>query len=270
MQATGRDARGRKQYRYHARWTAVRDAQKYHQLLAFAEALPRIRRKVARDMNIPELCQDKISAVLIRLLEITLIRIGTREYAKVNKSYGLTTLKRRHTTIAGNRIRFQFVGKSGVPHDVTVVDARIARVVKRCLDIPGQQLFHYRDESGEARVVDSGMVNAYLKEACGQEFTAKHYRTWAASVLAYAALRRRISSDEAHARRALVEVVEQVARQLSNTPAVCRACYIHPAITEAYLRGKLQTAPAAARPRGLSADERRLLAFLQQQVDAPA
>lgn len=177
LQATGRDARGRKQYRYHPDWTAVRDASKYGQLLEFAAGLPRIRRRVERDMRLRALSQDKVLAVVVRLLEITLIRIGTREYARANKSYGLTTLKRRHTAVAGDRLRLRFIGKSGVPHDVTVSDARVARTVKRCMDLPGQQLFHYRDADGQARPVSSEMVNAYLKEAGGGGFTAKHYRT---------------------------------------------------------------------------------------------
>jgi len=264
LQATGRDARGRKQYRYHPDWTAVRDASKYDQLLDFAASLPRIRRRVARDMQLRALSQDKVLAVLVRLLEITLIRIGTREYARANHSYGLTTLKRRHTAVAGDRLRLRFIGKSGVAHDVTVNDARIARTVKRCMDLPGQQLFHYRDADGEARPIDSDRVNAYLKEAGGGGFTAKHYRTWAGSVMAYALLQDQPAADEAQAKRTVVQVVKQVAGRLSNTPAVCRACYIHPAILEAYLRGALPArAPAPATPRGLNADERRLWHFLR-------
>lgn len=264
LQATGRDARGRKQYRYHLDWTAVRDANKYDQLVAFAASLPRIRRRVARDMSLRTLSQDKVLAVLVRLLEITLIRIGTREYARNNRSYGLTTLKRRHTAVAGDRLRLRFIGKSGVAHDVTVNDARIARTVKRCLDLPGQQLFHYRDGDGEPRPVDSDLVNNYLKEAGGAGFTAKHYRTWAGSVMAFALLQRLPAADEAEAKRNLVQVVKQVAARLSNTPAVCRNCYIHPAILDAYARGALPACtPAAASPRGLNADERRLWHFLR-------
>ncbi|WP_313621660.1 DNA topoisomerase IB [Achromobacter sp.] len=266
LQATGRDARGRKQYRYHAAWTAVRDATKYQNLLSFGLALPRIRRQVARDMKIPGLTQDKVIAVLVRLLEITLIRIGGREYARANKSYGLTTLKRRHTTVAGSRFRFQFQGKSGVPHDVTVNDRRVARVIRRCLDIPGQQLFQYLDADGERHPVDSGAVNAYLRQAGGGEYTAKHYRTWSGSVLAYAALQARPFVDERQARQEAVDVIKQVSKRLANTPAVCRACYVHPAILESYLSGTLPARTAApAGPRGLDADERRLLAFLQQR-----
>ncbi|WP_026638522.1 DNA topoisomerase IB [Bordetella petrii] len=264
LQATGRDARGRKQYRYHPDWTAVRDASKYGQLLEFAAGLPRIRRRVERDMRLRALSQDKVLAVVVRLLEITLIRIGTREYARANKSYGLTTLKRRHTAVAGDRLRLRFIGKSGVPHDVTVSDARVARTVKRCMDLPGQQLFHYRDADGQARPVSSEMVNAYLKEAGGGGFTAKHYRTWAGSVMAFALLQRLPAASESEAKRNMVQVVKQVAGRLSNTPAVCRSCYIHPAILQAYVRGELPPRGAAPdSPRGLNADERRLWHFLR-------
>jgi DNA topoisomerase-1 len=262
IQATGRDARGRKQYRYHDQWHAVRDANKYEQLSAFACALPRIRRAIERDMANPGLCQAKVMATVVRLLETTLIRIGTAQYARDNKSFGLTTLKRRHLTLAGTRMRFRFRGKSGVEHDVTVNDKRIARVVKRCMEIGGQTLFHYVDAEEQAHAVDSAGVNAYLKAATGGDFTAKHYRTWAGSVLAMAQLQRRGFIDEAGAKKAVVEVVKDVAARLGNTPAVCRACYIHPLILEHYLAGSLPERAKSAGPRGLSADERRLLAFL--------
>lgn len=265
IQATARDARGRKQYRYHPQWTAVRDANKYDHLAEFARALPRIRRAVARDLATPGFSLEKVAAVLVRLLEMTLIRIGTRAYARSNKSYGLTTLKRRHTTVAGSRIRFRFRGKSGVSHDVTVVDLRVARIVRRCLEIPGQQLFHYRDAEGRARAIDSGAVNAYLKQISGCEFTAKHYRTWAASLLAHAALERSHPGTLAERRHMIVQTVREVAERLGNTPSVCRACYIHPAITEAFLEGRLDAARrTSSAPRGLSAAERRLLTFLEE------
>lgn len=271
IQATGRDARGRKQYRYHPDWTSVRDAQKYGQLAAFGLCLPRIRARITRDMALPGLPRDKVAATLVRLLELTRIRVGSREYARANQSFGLTTLTRRHAQVAGDRIRLRFVGKSGVPHDVTVADRRIARLVRRCLDLPGQQLFHYLDEAGEARAVDSDLVNDYLREASGADFTAKHYRTWAGTLYAYAALRAQLSDvldDEANTptatRKHLAEVIKRVAQRLANTPAVCRACYIHPAVMEAYLEGTLQAeARAPDTPRGLAAEERRLLAFLQ-------
>ncbi|ANN72303.1 DNA topoisomerase IB [Bordetella bronchialis] len=263
IQATGRDARGRKQYRYHASWHAVRDANKYEQLTEFALALPRIRRKVERDLGTPGLTHDKVVAVVVRLLETTVIRIGSQAYARANGSYGLTTLRRRHTTIAGNRIRFRFRGKSGVEHDVTVNDRRIAAVVKRCMEISGHELFTYREEDGRTRVVDSGCVNDYLRQAGKADFTAKHYRTWAGSVQALAELSKRPWSTQAEAKRNVVEVVKAVAKRLGNTPTVCRQCYIHPRVLEAYLAGELPPRLAApASPRGLDADERRLLHFL--------
>jgi DNA topoisomerase-1 len=263
IQATGRDARGRKQYRYHDQWHAVRDANKYEQLTSFGRALPAIRRKTRRDMALRLQCQEKVLAVVVMLLETTLIRIGTSQYARENKSFGLTTLQRRHITLAGERIRFRFRGKSGVEHDVTVNDRRVARVVKRCMEINGQTLFHYVDAEGANRAIDSAGVNAYLKAAMGDDFTAKHYRTWAGSVLAMAELQRRPSGDETTAKKAVVDVVKTVARRLGNTPAVCRACYIHPRILESYLQGMLPARVKQAGPRGLNADERRLLAFLQ-------
>ncbi|WP_083229111.1 DNA topoisomerase IB [Bordetella sp. H567] len=263
IQATGRDARGRKQYRYHASWHAVRDANKYEQLPAFAMALPRIRRKVERDLGRPGLTHDKVVAVVVRLLETTFIRIGSPAYARANGSYGLTTLRRRHTTIAGSRIRFRFKGKSGIEHDVTVNDRRIAAVVKRCMEITGHELFTYREEDGKVRVVDSGCVNDYLRQAGQADFTAKHYRTWAGSVLALAELSKRPWATQTEAKRNLVDVVKAVAQRLGNTPAVCRKCYIHPRVIDAYLAGELPAHSAApAAPRGLDADERRLLHFL--------
>ncbi|MFY2942069.1 DNA topoisomerase IB [Achromobacter xylosoxidans] len=264
LQATGRDARGRKQYRYHPAWARLRDADKYQSLGAFGLQLPRIRRRVQHDLLMPGLPRAKVIAAVVRLLDDTLIRIGTREYARANRSYGLTTLTRRHASVSGDRLRFRFRGKSGVAHDVTVRDRRIARVAKRCLEIPGQQLFQYLDETGEAHGIDSEAVNGYLREAGAADFSAKHYRTWAGSVLAFAALQARPWVDERQARQAVVDVIKQVSRRLANTPAVCRACYVHPLIIEEYLAGRLPPRAAApARPRGLNADERRLLAFLR-------
>jgi len=272
IQATARDARGRKQYRYHPHWHAVRDANKYGQLVAFGLALPRIRRCVERDMKLGALCHDKVVAVVVKLLETTLIRIGSAAYAIQNQSYGLTTLRRRHATVAGDRIRFRFKGKSGVEHDVTVNDRRIARVIRRCMEISGQTLFHYMENDDTPRAVDSGCVNAYLKATASADFTAKHYRTWAASVYAMAALQKRPWVDQKTARQTVVQVVREVAQRLGNTPAICRACYIHPLVIERYLEGRLPPREPVAAPRGLNADERRLLAFLSAQAggDAPS
>ncbi|GAA0504899.1 DNA topoisomerase IB [Pigmentiphaga daeguensis] len=262
IQATGRDARGRKQYRYHPQWQAVRDADKYAQLSEFGRALPRIRRRVQRALDAPGLGEEKVLAAVVRLLEATLVRVGNRAYARQNRSFGLTTLRPRHASLSGTRLRLRFRGKSGIEHDVTIADRRVARVVRRCMEIPGQTLFHYLDEAGQPRGIDSSAVNAYLREAGQGDFTAKHYRTWAGSVLALEWLRRMPREEGAAARQAVVEAVKAVAQRLANTPAVCRACYIHPAIIDAYLRGELPATWPASGPRGLSAAERRLLAFL--------
>lgn len=263
IQATARDARGRKQYRYHERWSAVRDASKYEHLLEFSEALPRIRRVVARDLARPGLSQEKVLAVVVRLLETTLIRVGTREYARDNKSFGLTTLRRRHTTLSGGKIRFKFRGKSGVEHDVTVNDRRVASVVKRCMEITGQQLFQYADADGHPHSVDSGTVNLYLRAAGRGDFTAKHFRTWFGTVYAMRALQAAPFESAAQAKKKIVEVVKVVSSRLGNTPSVCRACYIHPKVLEAYEAGELPPKSACAGPRGLASDERRLVAFLR-------
>jgi DNA topoisomerase-1 len=263
IQATGRDARGRKQYRYHPRWHEVRDANKYEQLSEFGHALPRIRKHVDASLASSGLSQEKVMAVVVRLLETTLIRIGTSRYAKVNRSYGLTTMRRQHASVQGGRIRFKFRGKSGVEHDVTLTDRRVANIVKRCMEIPGHDLFHYRDDDGTIRHIDSGTVNAYLREVGKGEFTAKHFRTWGGSVIALAALQRIPFTSADDARKVVVAVIKDVAKRLGNTPAVCRSCYIHPAIIDAYLRGDMPPPPKLASPRGLSIDERRLLHFLE-------
>lgn len=259
IQATGRDARGRKQYRYHPDWTAIRNADKFQHLAVFGAALPRIRRRVQADLARPGLPSERVLALVVTLLERTLIRIGSDEYAKENRSYGLTTLVRRHTKVAGNQIRLAFTGKSGVAHDVTIRDRRLARLVRRCMEIRGQRLFQYQDEDGNRHAIDSSMVNDYLRAAGADDFTTKHYRTWAASVLAFELLR-----DDAAASQPAV--IKRVARTLANTPAVCRNCYIHPAVLQAHENATLPGAgPAPASPRGLSAAERRFLAFLRSQ-----
>lgn len=265
IQATARDARGRKQYRYHEQWKTTRDSTKYQQLGEFGLALARIRRRVERDMKCRALTQEKMVAVVVRLLELTLIRVGSRQYAKANKSYGLTTLRRRHTSVIGSQVRFQFRGKGGVHHDVKVSDRRIATVIKRCMEIPGHELFQFTDPDGARRRIDSGCVNEYLKEAGNGDFTAKHYRTWAASVFAFSQLQARASAhgSEGPKRPVVNDVVKAAAQLLGNTPAICRECYIHPAIIEAYLEGRLPRKQAISTPRGLNADERRFFAFLQ-------
>jgi DNA topoisomerase I len=238
LQATGRDARGRKQYRYHARWRKVRDETKYERMMAFGEALPAIRERVAEDLSLPGLGREKVLATLLRLLEGTLIRVGNVEYARENNSYGLTTLRNRHVNIVGSNVRFQFKGKSGVRREVGIRDRRVASVINRLRDLPGQHLFDYRDEDGEVHQVDSNDVNDYLREITGQDFTAKDFRTWAGTVLAAKSLEAFEKFDsETQAKRNVVSAIESVAKRLGNTPAVCRKCYVHPEVIDAYMSG---------------------------------
>jgi DNA topoisomerase-1 len=242
LQAWGRDTRGRKQYRYHARWREVRDAAKYTRLLGFALALPRIRSRVARDLRQSGLTREKVLATVVRLLESTMIRVGNEEYAKTNGSFGLTTLRRRHVDVTASRLRFEFRGKSQRQHTIDVTDRRLARIVRRCQELHGQELFKYVAGDGSRQIIDSEAVNAYLREICGQDFTAKDFRTWAGTVHAFTLLR--ISPPPATERMAKATVriaTAQVAMRLGNTPAVCRTCYLHPAVIEAYMAGTLST-----------------------------
>ena len=238
LQATGRDQRGRKQYRYHARWAQVRDAAKYGRLLAFGRALPVLRRRVMRDLQAPPLSRARVLATVVRLLETTLIRVGNEEYARSNRSFGLTTLRDRHVVITADTLRFRFRAKSGVWQEIALEDGRLARTVKRCQDLPGQVLFQYLDADGTRQRVTSEDVNAYLREVTGAEFTAKDFRTWAGTVLAATALQELDVVDTAAARKKNVtRAIESVAKQLGNTRAVCRRCYVHPAVVEHYLDG---------------------------------
>jgi DNA topoisomerase-1 len=240
LQATGRDARGRKQYRYHARWRDIRDASKFDRVVAFGRSLPRIRRRCGRDLRRTGLPRERVLAAIVRLLDESLIRVGNREYARDNKSFGLTTLRSRHVKVRGTEIRFRFRGKGGVEHSLGVSDARVARVVKRLQDLPGQDVFQYVDDDGERRNIDSADVNEYLQEVSGQDFTAKDFRTWTATVLAAQALHEMRQFDgDAEATQNVVKAIENVAARLGNTPAVCRKCYVHPAVTDAYLDGTL-------------------------------
>jgi DNA topoisomerase-1 len=274
LQATGRDAKGRKQHRYHPRWREVRDETKYGRMLAFGEALPLIRERVEHDLALPGLPRTKVLATVLRLLETTLIRVGNEEYARANHSFGLTTMRDRHVEIAGTTLRFHFRGKSCQEHAVEINDRRLARIVKGCQEIPGQELFQYRDDEGQRRAIDSADVNEYLRQITGQDFTSKDFRTWAGTVLAVQALQACASGESAtHAKKAVVQAIKIVAAQLGNTPAVCRKCYVHPAIIEAYLGGSLlqarqalvaqSTAPAR---NGLAPEEGRVLTFLQQAL----
>lgn len=240
LQATGRDARGRKQYRYHSRWRAVRDESKYERMMAFARVLPRIRERTDRDLALPGMPRPKVLAAVVRLLETSLIRVGNDEYARTNRSYGLTTMRNRHVEVEGASVRFKFRGKSGVVHDIDIRDRRLARIVARCQDLPGQELFAYVDDDGQARDVTSDDINDYLREVAGEEFTAKDFRTWAGTVLAALALREfEAFGTQAQAKKNVVAAIERVAERLGNTPSVCRKCYVHPAVLDSYLDGSM-------------------------------
>ncbi|HXH21410.1 MAG TPA: DNA topoisomerase IB [Dehalococcoidia bacterium] len=242
IQASGRDARGRKQYRYHPRWREARDRTKFERMVAFAEALPAIRGRAAGDLASPGLPREKVLAAVVRLLETTLIRVGNREYARENNSFGLTTLRNRHVGVNGSTMRFEFRGKGGRKHEVSVRDRRLANLVRRLQDLPGQELFQYIDEDGRRRPVGSADVNAYLRETTGEDFSAKDFRTWTATVLAALTLcERGPAANTAEARRNITAAVEAVARGLGNTPSVCRQCYIHPEVFEHYERGALDS-----------------------------
>ena len=240
LQATGKDAKGRKQYRYHPKWRETADANKYSRVMAFAAALPDIRKRVDHDLSRPGLPREKVLATVVKLLETTLIRVGNEEYAKTNKHYGLTTMRNRHVKVKGGSIEFSFRGKSGVDHTIELENPRMARVVRRLQEIPGQELFQYLDEDDQRHSIDSSDVNAYLQEISGQPFTAKDFRTWAGTVLAAMALREFESFDsEAAAKKNIVAAIESVSERLGNTPSVCRKCYVHPAILEAYVEGSM-------------------------------
>ena len=240
LQATGFDARHRKQYRYHPRFREVREQTKYNKLIAFGQALPRIRKRVDQDLKRPGLSRERVLAAVVKLLETTLIRVGNDEYAKSNNSFGLTTLRDKHADINGSKISFEFKGKSGIDHEIDLSDPRLAKVVKQCQELPGQDLFQYLDDAGQARDITSTDVNQYIRDIAGEEFTAKDFRTWAGTVLAAMALREiEAFSSETQAKKNIVKAVEEVAKKLGNTNAVCRKCYIHPTVIDAYLDGTL-------------------------------
>jgi DNA topoisomerase-1 len=267
IQATGRDARGRKQYRYHERWREVRDENKFDRLAQFAKALPNIRRRVAQDLQLPGLPRRKVLATIVRLLERTFIRIGNEEYARENKSFGLTTLKNRHVTVKGAQVRFRFRGKSGRHREVDVTDRRAAKVIARCQDLPGQDLFQYLDEDDEAQDVTSQDVNEYLRQIAGEDFTAKDFRTWGGTVLAAIALSRQEDFEtKKQAKSNIKTAICAVAELLGNTPAICRKCYVHPVIVEAYLNhtriAGLNLAGKELKQPDLRAAERAVLKFL--------
>ena len=270
LQAVGRDARGRKQYRYHPRWRETRDETKYHRMIAFGSVLPAVRARTEADLALPGLPRPRVLAAVVRLLESTLIRVGNEEYARANGSFGLTTLRQRHVRVNGSTVRFIFRGKSGVRRAVDVSDRRLARIIRRCQDLPGHELFQYVDDGGTTHVIDSADVNDYLREITGGEFTAKDFRTWAGTVLAAEALRAcEECATRTGRRRNVVAAIKATARRLGNTVAVCRKCYVHPAVVEAYLEGSLTEAlrrNGAALPAGLRDEEAAVLTFLRMRA----
>ena len=267
IQATGRDARGRKQYRYHERWRELRDENKFERLAAFAKTLPKIRRRVAKDLKLPGVPREKVVATIVQLLERTFIRIGNEEYARENKSFGLTTIRERHVTIRGARLRFRFRGKSGRQHEVDVTDRRIAKIASKCQELPGQNLFQYVN-NGEVRDVTSQDVNDYLREISGENFTAKDFRTWAGTLFAAMALNLQGKFESQKQAKANIKTaICAVAELLGNTPAICRKCYVHPTVLETYLNrteiAGLADAMKTPQSINLRAVERAILKFLR-------
>ena len=274
IQATGRDARGRKQYRYHDKWRAARDANKFDHVLEFADRLPALRARVTADMGARSLSREKVLASIVYLLENTLVRVGNESYARDNKSFGLTTLRDRHVRIDGGSLRFAFTGKGGKEWKLKLSDRRVAKIVRACQELPGQHLFQYVDEDGQRQKIGSADLNAYLKEISGTDATAKDFRTWAGTVLAAMALSEFETFDsEAAAKRNLRQAVERVARQLGNTPTICRKCYIHPEILEHYLEGTLidtlqqRIKAAMKREAALKPEEAAVLAILRTRLE---
>ncbi|MCE9553940.1 MAG: DNA topoisomerase IB [Planctomycetes bacterium] len=272
LQATGRDARRRKQYLYHPKWSEIRDEAKYGRMAMFGKLLPRIRRRVTRDMALPGLPKEKVLATLVRLLEATMIRVGNEEYAKANSSFGLTTLRDRHAAIQGTKLQFRFRGKSGKDHTVEINSPRLARTVKRCQDLPGQELFQYLDEAGERHSIGSADVNAYLREISGEDITAKDFRTWAGTCLAADLLCHQTPPQtKTEAKRVVNEMIRAVAKRLGNTVAICRKCYIHPAVLENYENGvspsneRKHVNGKARRHPGVRQPERIVLALLKKR-----
>jgi DNA topoisomerase-1 len=274
IQATARDARGRKQYRYHARWREARDENKYGRMLVFGQALPKIRRQVNKDMGTRDLPRNKVLATVVHLLGRTFIRIGNEEYARDNQSFGLTTMRNRHVDVKGAKLRFSFRGKSGVKHEIDVSDRRLANIIRKLQDLPGQDIFQYEDELGEVRNVTSQDVNDYLREITGEEFTAKDFRTWAGTVLTAMALNAQgPAENETQAKKNIKDAIAAVSKILGNTPAICRKCYVHPVVLETYLDGnmieglKQKTEEVLSENlEDLRAEEAAVMSFLQARL----
>jgi len=274
LQATGRDARGRKQYRYHRRWREVRDENKFGRMIAFGKTLPKIRKAVHRDLKLPRLPREKVLAAVVQLLETTLIRVGNEEYAKANRSYGLTTLKNQHVEVKGSTLRFKFKGKSGIKHAIDLHDTRLAKIVRECRDIPGQELFQFEDDDGNHQAVTSQDVNDYIRAISGDDFTAKDFRTWVGTVACAMLLCSYPPFENAmQAKSNVVDAIKQVSERLGNTPSVCRKCYVHPSVIERYMdEGALSEMPQAVaeslkKPATvLLSEERAVLRLLQKSA----
>jgi DNA topoisomerase-1 len=276
LQATGLDARGRKQNRYHPHWREVRDETKYERMMLFGLALPVIRERVEHHLGLPGLPRERVLATVVRLLETTFIRVGNEEYAHNNHSYGLTTMRNNHVEVEGATLHFRFRGKSGIRHEIDLNDRRLARIVRECRDLPGYELFQYLDENLETHSIDSADVNDYLREITNEHFTAKDFRTWAGSVLACAMLREfEPFESESEAKKNVVRAIESVAKQLGNTPSVCRKCYVHPAVIDSYIGGQMMKTlekrvekEIAHHPHGLREEEQALLRLLHKRLAA--
>jgi DNA topoisomerase I len=274
IQANGRDAKGRKQYRYHPHWREVRDETKYNRMIAFGEALPTIRARISHDLKLPGLHREKVLAAVVWLLDTTAIRVGNEEYAKENGSFGLTTLRNQHVDISGSKIYFHFRGKSGKEHTVSVQNRQLARIVKRCQDLPGYELFQYIDDNGQRSTIESADVNDYLRQVSGRDFTAKDFRTWAGTVFAMDALQNLGEAEnQTQAKKKVGQAIEVAAEHLGNTKTICRKCYVHPAVVDAYLEGTLLTSlsqqhdESASDASGLRPEETHVLQFLKQQAE---
>lgn len=270
LQVTGRDARGRKQYRYHKDWREVRDEAKYERMIGFAMKLPAIRARLEEDLRRPGLSREKVIATIIQLLDVTMIRIGNEEYAQANKSFGLTTLRNRHVTIEGAAIEFHFKGKSGVAHTIRITEPRLARIVRRMRELPGQELFQYVDNEGVRHSIGSADVNDYLKTITGENYTAKDFRTWSGTVQTVIALKSLGPGETiTETKKKIREAIEVTAKKLGNTPTICRKCYVHPAVLEAYANGDMFDLPKKKESEGLQIylDEAFTLELLQQELN---
>jgi DNA topoisomerase-1 len=274
LQVTGRDVRGRKQSRYHPRWREVRDETKYERMTIFGAILPTIRERVEQDLSLPGMPRPKVLATIVRLMEATLIRVGNEEYARENHSYGLTTMRNKHVEVEGSTISFKFQGKSRVQHAVDIRDRRIAKIIQRCQDLPGYELFQYVDKEGDHHTIDSADVNDYLREMTGQDFTAKDFRTWAGTVLACTVLQEfEAFESQTQAKKNVVQAIKDVAARLGNTPTVCKKSYVHPVVLDTYFSGAMiktvkQRVEKEAAPHDLREEEVALLQLLQKRLAA--